>query len=140
SPHLTEAGVLYAVDLKGRRRVVAALPGIFLVEALAPGGKALLGRFRFRNGLVGMAPGETIERDLAWVELTGGPLLLSHDGALCVFNGVSEGREPVCYMRQMDGSPAVRLTTGLASSLSPDNKWILVRRRGEKLQLFLVPT
>ena len=140
SPLITEPGIIYAVDRKGSRRKVAGLPGMFFVESISSDGKLLLRRLRVQNGLAGLARGDTSERDLSWVEFIDVPLLLAENGSVCVFNGVSEGQKPVCYMRRLDGSPAVRLTTGMGRSLSPDNQWVLVRRSEPRLQSFLVPT
>ena len=48
-------------------------------------------------------------------------------------------RDGEFYLRKSDGSPAVKLGDGDAEDLSPDGKWVLVRRNNAK-EIALVPT
>jgi dipeptidyl aminopeptidase/acylaminoacyl peptidase len=44
------------------------------------------------------------------------------------------------YIRDTDGSPAIRLGEGGANALSPDKKWVIVQTPGAPEQLRLLPT
>ena len=44
------------------------------------------------------------------------------------------------YIRNTDGSPAIRLGEGGANALSPDQKWVIVQTPSEPNQLRLLPT
>src|SRR5262249_30613591 len=63
-----ENGVLYAVDLSGRRRLLARLPGSSLLQDVSRDGKILIGVGSRRFGILCLAPGETKERDLSWLD------------------------------------------------------------------------
>ena len=69
--------------------------------------------------------GESKERELSWLGMS----IWStsrRTGYRVLFSGLPEGagRGPT-YLRQTDGSPAVRLGDGGAQALSPDGKWAL---------------
>ena len=44
------------------------------------------------------------------------------------------------YIRNTDGSPAIRLGEGVADALSPNQKWVIVQSPGSPEQLRLLPT
>jgi Tol biopolymer transport system component len=87
--------------------------------------------------------GETIERDLSWLDWST-PRDLSEDGKRLLIaesGGEGGGATYVSYLRKTDGSPAVRLTEGIAYELSPDGKWVIAAvSRNPPVQLSLVPT
>jgi len=89
-------------------------------------GRALITHDTSRQGIMGLAPGETKERELAWLDFSS-PRDLSSDGRLLLFDesGEGGGQGYSVYIRKTDGSPAARLGEGGASSLSPDGKWAL---------------
>ncbi len=116
---------IYAVDMHGRRRVVANLPGSVELFDLARDGRALVGVGATRWGILGVAPGETQERDLSCLD--GGILMgISSDGRLivCTVTGAGAGPKGSIYVRNTDGSPPVRLGDGTAYTISPDGKWV----------------
>ena len=118
---------LYAVDLSGRKRLLARPPDPLQMFDLASDGRALIGRSTHRAAITGLAPGETRERDFSWLELSevddvtpdGKTLLITEYG-----KGGGAGRWSV-YLRKTDGSPAVRLGEGQAFRFSPDGKLAL---------------
>jgi hypothetical protein len=68
---------------------------------------------------------------------------LSADGKTLLIAEQGDGGGPGygVYLRQTDGSPAVRLGEGQAFKLSPDGKWVLVQNvRTSPAQLLLLPT
>ena len=67
---------------------------------------------------------------------------LSADGKTLLFREEGEAGGPsyAVYIRQTDGSPAVRLGDGQALALSPDGKWALSSKANNESDLFLLPT
>jgi eukaryotic-like serine/threonine-protein kinase len=132
---------LYAVNLSGKVRLLARIPGELTIFDVGRQGNVLLTRGNDRAGIIGLAPGETKERDLSWLDWSV-PATLSHDGRTVLFNEAGEGGGPkyAVYIRKTDGSPAVRLGEGNGLSLSPDEKWVLARLNGKLSPLVLLPT
>jgi Tol biopolymer transport system component len=116
---------IFAIDLKGKQRVVTRLPGSVNLYDVAPDGRMLLSIGTSRLGVRGLAPGETTERDLSVLEsseLRG----ITPDGRIILLNitGESGGRKGSIYWRMTDGAPPVRLNDGAAFAISPDGKWV----------------
>jgi hypothetical protein len=138
---------LHAVALEGERRLVLRTLGL-VIRDVAPDGSALcLADTQFK-GISCLAPGESEERDLSWLDWAH-VADISADGAMLLFDERSGGRSgDAVYVRRTDGSPAIRLGDGSAVALSPDGKWVLARAgRGVDLgehvvseQPFLLPT
>jgi Tol biopolymer transport system component/predicted Ser/Thr protein kinase len=120
-----DLGTVYAIDMKGRRRIVARVPGRVSLFDVSAEGKALLSTNNDRIGILALAPGESVERDLSCLDaglLKG----ISDDGRIILAGVAGEGGGPKgsIYLRHTDGSPAIRLGDGVAFSLSPDGKWV----------------
>ncbi len=134
-------GALRAISLSGSQRVVARVPGGLWVEDISPNGMVLLTHTNTRREIAGMAPGETKERNLSWLDWSF-PIALSADGRLLLFEEQNRGdgsSYPV-YSRRTDGSPAVRLGDGNTVALSPDGRWALsVKWETPNTQLSLLP-
>jgi dipeptidyl aminopeptidase/acylaminoacyl peptidase len=98
---------------------------------------------------MGLYAGEAKERDLSWLDYSY-PADLSADGKTVLFDeegvggGVQYGNAKELtyevYIRDTDGSPAIRLGEGGANALSPDKKWVIVQTPGAPEQLRLLPT
>jgi Tol biopolymer transport system component len=133
--------VLYAVDLSGHQRLVARVPGDLRLLDIWRDGRVLLARDNTRRGLIGRAAGETAERDLSWLDWSY-PSDLSSDGKTLLFREEGEGGGPqyTGYLRQTDGSPAVRLAEGRAFALSPDGRWVLSSASNATGKLVVLPT
>lgn len=119
-----EAQAIYAVDLSGRERVVTRAPASLMLHDISPDGRVLLTRGGFTTDVIGLGPNETKERDLSWLDSVS-IFDLSADGKLFIFSyfGEGSGINYTSYMRKTEGSPAVRLGEGAATSLSADGKW-----------------
>jgi len=132
---------LYAVNLSGTVRLLARVPGELTLLDVRRDGSVLLTRGNDRAGLIGLAPGESKERDLSWLDWSV-PADLSADGRTVLFSETGEGGGPkyAVYLRKSDGSPAVRLSDGLGLALSPDGKWALARSNSSPAPLLLLPT
>ena len=83
-------------------------------------------RDTFRNEILALAPGESKERDLTWLDWSL-PSAMSADGKKILFSEAGEGGGAgySVYIRGTDGSPAVRLGEGSSQDLSPDGEWAL---------------
>ncbi len=115
-----------AVGLNGRQRRILRVPGGLYVHDVAPDGRLLVSRTDWRREIVGRAPGASREQNLSWMDWSW-PRDLSDDGRRVLFEEQNrgEGGNYLIYMRDTDGSPAVRLGAGHALALSPDGKWAL---------------
>ncbi len=121
-----EDRALYGVDLSGHRRVALRSTGALTMHDVSRPARWLVTRDDRRNEISVLAPGETAERDLSWLDYSYSPFL-SRDGRLLLFGDASATAGPnysVC-LRKTDGGPVVRLGEGQACGLSPDGKWAL---------------
>jgi len=148
----SELGVdhyLSAVSLAGNERLVARIPGTLVVFDIWHDGRVLLARVGRRREVMALQEGEAKERDLSWLDYSY-PADLSADGKIVLFDeegvggGVQYGNSKeltyAVYIRNTDGSPAIRLGEGVADALSPDQKWVIVQSPGSPEQLRLLPT
>ena len=120
-----DLGTLYAVNLNGKRRVVAHLPGRVNLNDISRDGKALISTVVVRQGILGLAPGESSERELSILDASD-LKDISRDGRWLLANtrGASGGPHGSVYLRSTDGSPPVRVGDGQAYAISPDGKWL----------------
>ena len=121
---------LRAVSLSGASRELLSAPGTLTLHDVGSDGRALISRDALRAGLVGLAPGETKERDLSWQDWSV-PADISEDGRLLLFveAGEAGGGEYAVFTRETNGAPAIRLGQGSSRALSPDGQWVLVLRQ-----------
>jgi len=133
--------VLYAVDLSGHQRLIARVPGDLRLLDIWRDGRVLLARDNTRRGLIGLARGDKAERDLSWLDWSY-PADLSEDGKTLLFReeGEGGGLRYTGYLRQTDGSPAVRLAEGRAFALSADGRWVLSTTSDAAGKLVVLPT
>ncbi len=139
-----ESPALYAIDLAGKRRLVARAPGTLELDDIFRDGRVLAAHHTIVQILNGLIAGTEKERDLSWLDGSV-PADLSGDGKTLVFTETAEGSEgkPVVYLRRTDGSPALRLGEGTAIALSPDGKSVLASVRsadGKSEHLALLPS
>jgi Tol biopolymer transport system component len=133
---------LYSVKTSGRLRLRARVTGNLTIEDIFGDGRLLMTQAIERQGMIALAPGETRERDLSWLDWSSGTEM-SSDGKTVLFteSGSGGGEGYSVYMRKTDGSPAVRLGEGASMGLSPDGKWALaIRTLTSDPELVLYPT
>jgi Tol biopolymer transport system component len=132
---------LYAADLEGKVRLVAQMPGELELDDIARDGRALLAHHTIISSMRAMAPGDSAERDLTWLDFPV-PAAISTDGKTVLFteSGEGGGKTATVYLRGLDGSPAIRLGEGTALALSPDGKSALVVPTGTADRFVLLPT
>jgi hypothetical protein len=136
------ARALHAVTLAGALRTLARVPANLQLGDISADGGVLLWQENARRGIAGRAPGESVDRDLSWLDWSQ-PMALSEDGTslLITEQGDGGGSDYGAYLRPTDGGPAVRLGTGQALDLSADGTWVLMQRISPApAQLFLLPT
>ena len=133
---------IYAMDLKGRERLVHSLPGCYWLSEIAPDGRVLIGQqtqtaslfVHRRNG------GDT--PDLYWHDQS---LLydLAPDGSEILFTEIGDAaytfKDWPAYVRKTDGSPAYEIGEGYPTALSPDGNWAMVIPRANPAQLVALP-
>jgi serine/threonine protein kinase len=130
---------LYALSLKGKRRLIVRVPGAMTVFDVAQDRKsALVATGAGWHGISGGHVGQLQETPL---DLLGRSQVvgLSADGKWLLANESREVGSGV-YLRSTDGTRAVHLTDDTGIGLSADGAWALVRPRGNLSRLTLMPT
>jgi Tol biopolymer transport system component len=132
---------VHAADLDGKIRLVAQVPGDLELDDISRDGRLLLAHHTLINSMRALRAGDSIERDLTWLDLSI-PSDISPDGKTILFSEMGEGggKTSGVYLRGTDGSPAVRLGDGQALALSPDGKSVLIRSAGAADRFVLLPT
>jgi Tol biopolymer transport system component/predicted Ser/Thr protein kinase len=133
---------LHSVTLSGHETTRARVAGSLTLHDISADGRALITRETMRIGTLGLSPGADKERELSWLDWS---LVrdLSSDGRTYLFVEGGEGGGPgySFYLRQMDGSPPIRLGEGSGESISPDGKWVLaIIHPTSDAQLMAYPT
>ncbi len=130
---------IWAVTLSGKLRLLRTMQGTPALLDLA-GTNALVTEDDYRSGVLAFLPDQSAGRDLGWFDWSG-DRALSSDGKLLLFDesGEGGGANGSVYLRQTDGSPAVRLGDGVGLALSPDAAWALTRTYTEPSHFVLVP-
>src|SRR5262249_8081859 len=132
---------LYAVNLQGKIRTIAAMVGNLILHDIRPGGSMLLARDSRRRETIALPPGETREKDFSWFDWTY-CREISDDGKTLVFEeqGAGGGPNYSVYIRNMDGSPAVKLGDGYATGVSHDGKFVISHLPGDYSGFTILPT
>lgn len=133
--------ILYAVTLSGELRVVSGMAGNLVLNDIASDGRVLLLQDNRRREMVLMAPGAEREVDFSWFDWSF-PRDISNDGKWVLFEeqGAGGGSNYSVYLRNTDGSPAVRLGDGYAIALSPDGTMALSSLPGGTVKPVILPT
>ncbi len=124
----SDAGInsaLYAVNLSGQLRDLLHIPGRLRLFDISKEGQVLIANEATRQEVVGHRTGQDRDIDLSWFDWTLGRSL-SADGQWAVLEEDGEGGGPdyTVFLRKTDGSPAIRLGSGMGLDISPDDKWV----------------
>jgi eukaryotic-like serine/threonine-protein kinase len=115
---------LHSVTPGGSTRIITRVPSNITLWDALPDGRLLTAQTDDRAVLIARFGGDDRDRDLSWLDAS---LLadLSRDGRLLLFTEYGQGGGPdsAVYLRNSDGSAAVRLGAGRAVALSPDTQW-----------------
>ena len=132
-----------ALSPSGKVRVVLRAPGNVSICDASRDGRALLARPSRRREIMGLAPGESSEKNLTWHDWSY-PSGLSADGRTLLFDEQQDAAAQtggyLAYVRRTDGSPAVLLGRARSLSLSPDGRRVLALGLGEPAPLLVLPT
>jgi len=115
---------VYRLSLSGAVRRVAAESGDLTLHDVSRNGALLLSRDVERYEILANVSGAN--RDLSWLDFSRADDL-SSDGKNLVITveGEAAATDYEVYLRNIDGSPPVRLGEGYGSDLSPDGQWVL---------------
>ena len=118
---------IHAVGSGGRDRLVATLPGSYVLYDISKG-RVLLGRLVEETEILGSFPDEPRERNLSYFDLSAA-IDLSADGQWLLFRdtflyGTHLGEPGGAYLRRTDGS-APRAVRGGAYAISPDGRFVV---------------
>jgi len=140
----SDAGInsaLYAVDLDGRQRDLLHIPGRLHLFDIGKDGQVLITNEASRLEIYGRHVGQDKDIDLSWFDWTIGRAV-SHDGQWAVLEEDGEGGGPdySIFVRKTDGSPAIRLGSGMGLDISPDAKWVASTSVKQPAPTVLLPT
>jgi hypothetical protein len=115
--------------------------GRLVIHDVAADGRVLLERTGLTAETYFRREGETEERELSWLDVSGAEGL-SADGSLVLLveSGDGGGPDYTSYLRPTDGSLPVKLGPGRGTSLSPDGKWALMIPVQKPDHVQIVPT
>ena len=136
------AGALYAVTLSGKTRTVLRTGTDITLHDISAAGAVLLSEDNKGISMMLSTPDSKAERDFSWLKssvVTG----MSQDGKLLLFSEEYGGGGPAysVYLRNADGSDAIRLGKGASLGLSADGKWAAVSVPGSSgHELWILPT
>lgn len=120
----------------GAPRVISRLPVNMTLWDTLPDGRLLIAQTDDRSAMLARVQGSPADIDLSWLDASG-VSDISPDGRIVLFSetGQGGGSEFAAYVRGIDGSPAIRLGSGLPLALSPDARLALVRRHDASTDL-----
>ena len=132
---------LFAVDAVGDERLLTRAGGSLTIQDITPDGRAIVTQDVYRIRLFTSRNGEK-ERELSWLDwsLAGD---LTKDGKEVVFSEAGEGGGAgySVFIRDTDGSPAIRLGEGIGLAFSPDRQWVVaIVHSGSFGELMVFPT
>jgi Tol biopolymer transport system component len=132
---------IFAVDLRGRRRVLYRATGDASLLDVSRDGRIILARQNNQREMRAFRQGDTGERDLSWLDWTY-PRDISSVGSTVLFDesGFGGGPNYSVFVRKTDGSPAVRLGEGNGQAISPDGKLAISVPVTPPYRMFLLPT
>jgi dipeptidyl aminopeptidase/acylaminoacyl peptidase len=130
---------LFATSSAGHVRSLLSAPGDIDIQDSLPDGRVLVADVNSRIILMVSSPGNARDRDFSWMDWTS-TMRFSLDGQQLLFGDQHSGALYGTFLRNMDGSPAVRLGDGDPMDISADGKWALSRLAAAPDQLLLLPT
>jgi eukaryotic-like serine/threonine-protein kinase len=130
---------ILATSLQGHVRPLLSAPGDVAIQDALPDGRVLLDSFSSRRVMMVFTPEYPQGRDFTWMDWVYGARF-SADGTQIIFGDQHSGAMYGTFLRNMDGSPAVRLGEGDPLDISPDGKWAVSRLPIVPTQLLFLPT
>lgn len=130
---------LMAVDMNGRLRQVAQIPGGMLLRDISPAGNVLISRATSRMSMFWGSVDSSSPRDISWLDWSRA-VAISSDGKRVLFDetGQGGGSRYSVYLYDADKKASDRLGDGRAIDLSSDGAWAITQSASEPQKLFLV--
>jgi serine/threonine protein kinase len=132
---------IYSMDTQGQIQSFIPLVSHTIVHEISPDGTRLLEQELSQVGIRIQLARESKEKDLSWLD--GSEIrAISADGNWIFFaeNRQGGGRIGSIYVRKTDGSPAIKLGSGMEPfDISPDAKSVLVKLATSPKRLSIVP-
>jgi DNA-binding winged helix-turn-helix (wHTH) protein/Tol biopolymer transport system component len=131
---------LYATDLSGKVRVVAAFPGTLTLCDISASGRVLISRDQLHAMMTGLGDRAAKEQDLSWFDYTTVEGI-SADGRVVLFDetGQGGGAHHAVYIRRANAPGAIRVGEGFGMAISPDGNLVVTKPDGDQTTLNLVP-
>ena len=130
---------LFATTLAGKVRPLLSAPGNIDLQDVLPDGRVLVDDVLARLVLMVSTPDQKKDRDFTWMDWAYGERF-SADGKQILFGDQHSSDMYGTFLRNMDGSPAVRLGDGDPDDISADGKWAISTLPTDPKQLMLLPT
>ncbi|MGA8025815.1 MAG: winged helix-turn-helix domain-containing protein [Bryobacteraceae bacterium] len=130
---------LMAVDMSGRSRQVAHVPGGLLLRDVAASGETLIARATQRMIMILGNISDKSMRDISWLDWSRA-VAITPDAKNVLFDesGAGGGKQYSVYLyRTGPGSPE-RLGDGTAKAISDDGRWALTSEALDTTKLFLL--
>lgn len=130
---------LMAVDLRGRVRRVATVPGDLQLKDIAPSGKVLIAHTTQHMTMFLGNLNEKSERDISWLDWSRA-VAMTPDGKAILFDesGEGGGKQYSVYLYRTETRTSERLGEGRAMDLSDDGQWALTQSASDPTKLTLV--
>ena len=131
---------LWAVNLSGKLRKILSMPVGFTLQDIANDGRVLITTETERLAMEWSSGKNQNLQDLSWYDWSIARDI-SHDGRWVLFEEGSEPAGPnyAVAIRNVDGSPPIRLGEGTVGGLSPDGKWALAVFKGKPQHVTILP-
>jgi Tol biopolymer transport system component len=130
---------LFATTLRGHQRSLLSAPGNIDIQDALSDGRVLVADQNGRRILMVFTADFPQGRDFTWMDWAYGTRF-SPDGKQIIFGDQHSGDGYGSFLRDLDGSAAVRLGDGDPQDISSDGKWVISRLVGAPSQLALLPT
>jgi serine/threonine protein kinase/Tol biopolymer transport system component len=130
---------LYATTLRGRVRLLLTGPGDLTIQDVLPNGRALVRGMNERIIVMVTTPEFPQPRDFTAMDWAYGARFSSDSKQILIGDQHSSAMYGT-FLRNLDGSPAVRLGDGDPMDLSADGKWAITRLPVSPDQILLLPT
>jgi hypothetical protein len=130
---------LWAAAMDGSERRLTTAPGTLDVQDTVANGRALVTSLAERRVQMIVTPEFPQGRDFTWMDWPY-EQHFSADGKQLLFGDQHAGEMYGTFLRNVDGSPAVRLGDGDPMGLSPDGKYAVSKLPTDPGQLELLPT
>ena len=117
---------LHAVTLDGHERLILSQVSYLVLQDISRTGAVLLASYENRRKVFFRTMGEPAEREISWLDWT--TLRdISPDGKRITFDesGEGAGESAPFYIRETNGSPAVKMGDGANAMFSPDGQSVV---------------